>query len=78
MFCSKIQAIYCSGSRERINFNLSNFNLNFYSVNVFLEPSDIALKEMSLGMYLIKDIPTPVLRKARVLRLLGSTVNYTQ
>lgn len=29
-------------------------------------------------MHFIKDIPTSILRKARVLRLLGSTMNYTQ
>lgn len=40
--------------------------------------SDIALKEISVGIYFIKDISVSVLRKARGLRLLGSTVNYTQ
>lgn len=71
------QSIVQIQERELI-LNFSNFDLNFYSLNVFLETSDIALTEISAGVYFIKGIPTSVLRKARVFRLLGSTMNYTQ
>lgn len=39
-------------NRESI-LNLSNIDWNFYSSNIFLETSDIALKEMSIGIYFI-------------------------
>lgn len=71
------QSIVQIQDRELI-LNLSNFNLNFYSLNVFLESSDIALKEISVGIYFIKDIATSVLRKARVTHASGSTMNDTQ
>lgn len=49
---------------------------DFYSSNILLEISAIALKGISVGMHFTKE--NSVLRKARVCRLLGSTMNYTQ
>lgn len=71
------QSIVQIQERELL-LNFSNFNLDFYSLNVFLKTSDIVLKEILVGIYFIKKIPTSVLRKGRVLRLLGNTMNDTQ